>query len=87
MEFAVDISSKDTGMKSEISKCVKVIVHRGKFKSVEGIPTCTCRITDQRVQVPRCSANKPEYANKVEDEMKQTYIKRITQTLMSNNEA
>ena len=41
-----DIFSKDLGMKIWISKCTNVIVHRGKFAYIEGIPTSRSRIAD-----------------------------------------
>ena len=33
-------------MKFGINKCVKVIVHRGKFEPANGFPTSTGKITD-----------------------------------------
>ena len=79
----VDIFSKDIGMKFGISKCVKVIVHRGKYEPVgiiaEGIMTrtgCTTHVEGDKgykyLEIRQADENMQE---KIKDETKQAYSK------------
>ena len=79
----VDIFSKDIGIQFGISKCTNVIVHKGKFEQAEGIPSSTDRSADvesdkghKYLGVQQINEN---MLNKIKDETKQTYIKRLIQ--------
>ena len=75
-------------MKFGISKFAEVIVHRGTFEPAEGILTSIGKITyvetDMGYKYLKVVQTNEYMQNKINDEAKQIYIKKIKHVLMSS---